>query len=64
VKKPTVWAFDYLPAAFGAAGFGAMFLAAVAGAVTVTLVFGAVAGAGVVPVFCGTRVVGCVILFS
>jgi hypothetical protein len=44
VKKPTLWAFDYLPAAFCGRLPEALIFCAVAGAVTVTLAFGAVAG--------------------
>lgn len=62
MKKPTEWAFDYLPASFGVAGFGALFLVAVTGAVTVTLVFGATAGAASALILFFDFVAGCVMI--
>jgi len=64
MKNPLDAGFSYLPAAFGAAGFGALVFSAVAGAVTVTLVFGATAGTGSTPTLVFGFVAGCVILFS
>jgi len=51
-----------LPATFGVDGVGALVFEAVAGAVTITLALGDVTDCTVGVDFCGTFVVGCVIL--